>query len=116
MENLRGLRAHPRREARREHDGQRRVGHARASGWGARIRTWDSGSKVRRLTAWPRPKGHGSKDRGERWGLCPPRTPQGLLAPLDQLGDSSTALAAQLRIPLATELRLARLPALPAEL
>ncbi len=26
-------------------------------GWGARIRTWDGGSKVRCLTTWPRPSG-----------------------------------------------------------
>src|SRR5690242_2211382 len=26
-----------------------------AEGWGARIRTWDRGSKVRCLTAWPHP-------------------------------------------------------------
>ena len=27
------------------------------NGWGARIRTWDRGSKVLCLTTWPRPKG-----------------------------------------------------------
>ena len=25
------------------------------AGWGARIRTWDDGTKARCLTAWPRP-------------------------------------------------------------
>ena len=25
-------------------------------GWGARIRTWDHGTKTRCLTAWPRPR------------------------------------------------------------
>src|SRR5205823_6113610 len=29
-------------------------------GWGARIRTWDHGTKTRCLTTWPRPKGWGS--------------------------------------------------------
>ena len=27
----------------------------RLGGWGARIRTWDHGTKARCLTAWPRP-------------------------------------------------------------
>src|SRR5439155_1572345 len=62
MQNLRDLRFHPCRKPSREHDRQRRVLHpAGASGWGARIRTWDSGSKVRCLTTWPRPTGHGSR-------------------------------------------------------
>src|SRR5262249_7519896 len=26
------------------------------AGWGARIRTWDRGTKIRCLTTWPRPK------------------------------------------------------------
>ena len=29
--------------------------NARLGGWGARIRTWDHGTKARCLTAWPRP-------------------------------------------------------------
>jgi hypothetical protein len=29
----------------------------RLGGWGARIRTWDHGTKTRCLTAWPRPNG-----------------------------------------------------------
>ena len=27
------------------------------TGWGARIRTWDHGTKIRCLTTWPRPIG-----------------------------------------------------------
>ena len=30
----------------------------RLGGWGARIRTWDHGTKARCLTAWPRPNPH----------------------------------------------------------
>ena len=40
----------------------------------------------------------------------------GLFAPLDQFRDPTTAFAAELRVALATQLRLARLAALSAEL
>src|SRR5881628_953396 len=40
----------------------------------------------------------------------------GLFAPLDQFRDPTTAFAAELRVALATQLRLARLSALAAEL
>src|SRR5438876_708639 len=68
MEDLRRPGLHPCPEARREHEGQRRFAHEMRSGWGARIRTWDSGSKVRRLTTWPRPTDPGAS---------PPRPPTG---------------------------------------
>src|SRR5207247_9525761 len=41
---------------------------------------------------------------------------RGLFAPLDQFRDATTAFAAELRVALATQLRLARLAALSAEL
>src|SRR5207245_5803092 len=80
------------------------------------IRTWDSGSKVRRLTTWPRPTGHGSNVRGGRWGLRPPRTPRRLLAAFYQFCDATPALAAELRINLATELGILRFAAFAADL
>ena len=36
-------------------------GHGRHVGWGARIRTWDHGTKTRCLTAWPRPSESGGR-------------------------------------------------------
>ena len=36
-------------------------GHGRHVGWGARIRTWDHGTKTRCLTAWPRPSESGRR-------------------------------------------------------
>ncbi len=41
------------------------------SGWGARIRTWDHGTKTRCLTTWPRPirgsQSSGGRRRRRRW-------------------------------------------------
>src|SRR5919198_5923466 len=51
------------------------------------------------------------KDRSDV-ALLPVR----LLAPLDQLRDASSTLAAELRVPLATQLRLAGLAAFAAQL
>ncbi len=52
---LRQRGAHPRPESRGHDDGCKRlVGHG-LNGWGARIRTWDRGTKTRCLTAWLRP-------------------------------------------------------------
>ena len=39
----------------------RDLGHGRHVGWGARIRTWDHGTKTRCLTAWPRPSESGRR-------------------------------------------------------
>ena len=36
-------------------------GHGRHVGWGARIRTWDHGTKTRCLTTWPRPSESGRR-------------------------------------------------------
>ena len=36
-------------------------GHGRHVGWGARIRTWDHGTKARCLTTWPRPSESGRR-------------------------------------------------------
>jgi hypothetical protein len=46
----RGL--HPRAEAGRHDDGCKIANH---QNWGARIRTWDRGTKTRCLTTWLRP-------------------------------------------------------------
>src|SRR5215216_1074014 len=51
MEVLRRRRLHPRAEARGHHDG----GEVSHGNWGARIRTWDRGTKTRCLTSWLRP-------------------------------------------------------------
>src|SRR6266516_1377869 len=57
MQVLRDVGAHPRPETCGHHDcseiGRR---HRRHGGWGARIRTWDHGTKTRCLTTWPRPR------------------------------------------------------------
>src|SRR3989454_9641183 len=115
MEDLRGLGLHPRREARRKHDRQRRVAHrVLLQGGGPGFEPGIADPKSAAL-----PLGHAQKDTAQRiraTQLRPPPPPRRQLAPLDQLSDASTALAAQLRVPLATELRLARLPALPTEL
>ena len=54
---LRRRRPHPRAEPSREDDGcQARCVHVLSrNGWGARIRTWDRGTKTRCLTTWLRP-------------------------------------------------------------
>ena len=57
VEMLRRRRAHPRAEPSREDNGgQPRCVHVLSrNGWGARIRTWDRGTKTRCLTTWLRP-------------------------------------------------------------
>src|SRR2546430_17287972 len=57
MEVLGRLRAHARAEAGRHDHGCELggVGCQRRNGWGARIRTWDRGTKTRCLTTWLRP-------------------------------------------------------------
>ena len=52
---LRHGRAHAGAEARGHDDGGERVGCHGRDGWGARIRTWDRGTKTRCLTTWLRP-------------------------------------------------------------
>ena len=56
VEMLRHARAHTRAEA-CGHDDCCDLGfvHRAVGGWGARIRTWDHGTKTRCLTTWPRP-------------------------------------------------------------
>ena len=58
MEMLGHGRAHARAEAAGHHDCcELRLGHGRErDGWGARIRTWDRGTKTRCLTTWLRPR------------------------------------------------------------
>ena len=59
---LRRRRAHARATASGHDDGCERgsgCGHGGHVGWGARIRTWDHGTKTRCLTAWPRPSESG---------------------------------------------------------
>ena len=58
MEELRDGRAHPRAEPGGHDDCcDRGICHSgRVDGWGARIRTWDRGTKTRCLTAWLRPR------------------------------------------------------------
>src|SRR5207245_6117512 len=83
--------------------------------WGARIRTWDRGSKVPCLTTWPRPSGgHGHEDRGASAAVAAPVC--GLFAALDELRDTPTALAPELRVASAAKLRLARLATAAAQL
>ena len=54
---LRHARMHPRAEACGHHDCcELLVVHSAVVGWGARIRTWDHGTKTRCLTTWPRPR------------------------------------------------------------
>ena len=56
MQVLGDVGAHPRAESGRHHDGSERpLTVRRHGGWGARIRTWDHGTKTRCLTTWPRP-------------------------------------------------------------
>ena len=61
VEMLRDRRLHTRPETGRHDDGAEalrlRSGHR---GWGARIRTWDHGTKTRCLTTWPRPRARSS--------------------------------------------------------
>src|SRR5206468_3856292 len=53
---LRCLGAHPRPEPGGHDDGcELSIGHGFGSSWGARIRTWDRGTKTRCLTTWLRP-------------------------------------------------------------
>src|SRR4249919_832701 len=60
MEVLRDLGPHSRAEAGRHDDGSERpLSIPRHEGWGARIRTWDHGTKTRCLTAWLRPRASG---------------------------------------------------------
>src|SRR4029077_10135361 len=55
VQMLRQRGAHPRSQPGGHHNGcKRRVCHG-INGWGARIRTWDRGTKTRCLTAWLRP-------------------------------------------------------------
>ena len=57
MEVLRRRALHARADPSGHHDCCERLRHVRCkSGWGARIRTWDHGTKTRCLTAWPRPR------------------------------------------------------------
>src|SRR6187549_1061346 len=56
MEVLRKRGPHPGPEASGHHDCSESRRHQRLNdGWGARIRTWDHGTKTRCLTTWPRP-------------------------------------------------------------
>ena len=52
---LRRRGAHARTEAGGHDDGCEWTAHAADDGWGARIRTWDRGTKTRCLTTWLRP-------------------------------------------------------------
>ncbi len=64
MEMLRDRRAHPCPPASGHDDGCELgagFGHGRHVGWGARIRTWDHGTKTRCLTTWPRPSESGRR-------------------------------------------------------
>ena len=59
-----GRRAHARPPASGHDDGCELgagFGHGRHVGWGARIRTWDHGTKTRCLTTWPRPSESGRR-------------------------------------------------------
>ena len=61
VEVLRSGRAHARAETGRHDDrAEPRVVHLGHRGWGARIRTWDHGTKTRCLTTWPRPRARSS--------------------------------------------------------
>ena len=42
--------------------------HECDDGWGARIRTWDHGTKTRCLTTWPRPSASGVRSLARRGG------------------------------------------------
>src|SRR5204863_8608807 len=55
MEVLRRLGAHTRPEAAGHDHGCEFLRHGLKDGWGARIRTWDRGTKTRCLTTWLRP-------------------------------------------------------------
>src|SRR5206468_1700468 len=91
------------------------------AGWGARIRTWDRGSKVLCLTTWPRPiegtLGTGTW-RKSRWGLGGGLSVRAgrPFAAFDELRDPTATFAAELRVAFAAELDLARFSAAPAEL
>ena len=64
MQMLRRRRAHARPPASGHDDGCELgagFGHGRHVGWGARIRTWDHGTKARCLTTWPRPSESGRR-------------------------------------------------------
>ena len=64
MQVLGGRRAHACPPASGHHDGCELgagFGHGRHVGWGARIRTWDHGTKTRCLTTWPRPSESGRR-------------------------------------------------------
>src|SRR5262245_21777815 len=52
---LRRLGAHARAQPRCEHHGCESAFAHGKDGWGARIRTWDRGTKTRCLTTWLRP-------------------------------------------------------------
>ena len=62
---LRGRREHACPPASGHHNGCKLgaagFGHGRHVGWGARIRTWDHGTKARCLTTWPRPSESGRR-------------------------------------------------------
>src|SRR4026208_1648082 len=60
MQVLRRLGPHPRPEAGGHHHScELSIGHGIESNWGARIRTWDRGTKTRCLTTWLRPPAAG---------------------------------------------------------
>ena len=60
MQMLGGGRAHSCPEACGHHDRSEPLLVRRHGGWGARIRTWDHGTKTRCLTTWPRPRARSS--------------------------------------------------------
>src|SRR5204862_91174 len=49
-----------------------RVAQRRVNGWGARIRTWDRGTKTRCLTTWLRPTAFEYRNRKKEAPRCAP--------------------------------------------
>ena len=85
-------------------------GHGRHVGWGARIRTWDHGTKARCLTTWPRPSESGRRvypeARSSRSHLEPPAAAIGARCQRRSSSSSASATAARTTIPTS-----ARIPA-----
>jgi hypothetical protein len=73
MQVLGNGRVHPRSEAGGHHDCCWLRGRQGMNGWGARIRTWDRGTKTRCLTTWLRPTAFEYRNRWTGW-LAPIQT------------------------------------------
>ena len=93
---LRHARAHARAEACGHHDCcELRLVHSAIDGWGARIRTWDHGTKTRCLTTWPRPSESvsiGGRCRAEPGQFAIPRRRSNASATLNRSGEPRRSL------------------------